>query len=147
MVDTTASKHCRRPGQCYLLRCCILQDSAKPELRTSADLQAAYNSPSYCLHSDLLLVATADNKPLSNKTLASAPLSLVPIGPKPLPVIGNLRCYASGPYKVPAYNCYANVFAPEKMARWGDTVVLHLPNSSGGHDILPVRSQFLCMYA
>lgn len=115
-----------------------LQDSNKRELQSSPDLQAAYSTPSYSLHEDLLLFATADNKPLSDKALAAAPLTLVPVGPRPLPVIGNFRCYASGPYKVFAYNCYANVFTPEKMAQWGDTVVLHLPNCSGGKDILPV---------
>lgn len=126
----------------------IVQDTNKAELTSSADLQAAYCNSSYSLHGDLLLLATADNTPLSGTTLAAAPLRLVHDGPVPLPVIGNFRCYISGPYKVPAYNCYANVFTPEKQARWGDTVVLHLPNCSGGKDILPVGHwasiAFLC---
>jgi hypothetical protein len=51
-------------------------------------------------------------------------------GPKPLPVIGCFWVY-KGAQGALAYNFAHNVFAPEKRAVWGDTVLVVLPNSAG----------------
>jgi hypothetical protein len=51
-------------------------------------------------------------------------------GPKPLPVVGNFLNY-KGQQGHPAYNFAHNLFAPEKQALWGDTVLVVLPNSAG----------------
>eukprot|EP00878_Enallax_costatus_P002291 GHUV01002466.1.p1 GENE.GHUV01002466.1~~GHUV01002466.1.p1 ORF type:complete len:1154 (+),score=313.19 GHUV01002466.1:119-3580(+) len=114
----------------------VARDGAKRELKSTTDLQAAYSNTSYSLNGGLLLLATGDNTALSSDATTAAPLTLVPVGPKPLPLIGNLRCLRSGPYKILPYNVWANLFTPEKVARWGDTVLLHIPHSSGDKDIL-----------
>lgn len=81
---------------------------------------------------------TPDAAPLSEASLAAAPLAPVPTGPVALPKLGNILCYLSGDSALP-YNLAANVFSPERQAQWGDTVVLHLPGSGGGADTMEVR--------
>jgi hypothetical protein len=51
-------------------------------------------------------------------------------GPKPLPIVGSFLNY-KGAQGHPGYNFAHNVFAPEKRAVWGDTVLALLPNSAG----------------
>lgn len=53
-------------------------------------------------------------------------------------MVGNFLCYTQGSQGHPAYNLAFNLFRPEKQAVWGDTVLLVLPNSSGGQDTLKV---------
>lgn len=118
----------------------LMQAEGKPELTSSEQLAAAFGDAALCVQGSLLLLATADGQGLGADAQAAPPLAPVPTGPKPLPIVGNALAYTSGPYSATgalAYNVYPNVLAPDKVAAWGDTVVLRLPGCSGGRDILP----------
>lgn len=71
------------------------QVEGKPELRSSQELQEAYDLPEACLAGALLLVATQDGKTLSAAAGAAAALTTPPSGPRPLPLVGNLMLYMS----------------------------------------------------
>ncbi|KAF8059389.1 cypD [Scenedesmus sp. PABB004] len=110
------------------------QLDGKPELTSTEALRGAYADPAACLQGALLLVATAGGAALGAEAAAAPRLAPVPDGPRPLPVLGNFTAYLRGGQGHPAYNLAANVFAPERRAAWGDTVVLHLPNCAAGGD-------------
>eukprot|EP00775_Hariotina_reticulata_P009541 gene9541-9705_t len=73
---------------------------------------------------------TVDGKDVNIAAAEAQPLAAVPVGPKPIPFLGNKLCYASGTVGLPFYNIWENVFTPEKMAIWGDTVQMYLPGAA-----------------
>ena len=59
--------------------------------------------------------------------------------------MGSFLLYKQGGQGHPAYNFAANVFAPEKRAVWGDTVLVVLPHSGGPEgEVLKVSSLHGC---
>lgn len=109
----------------------VEQAEGRPELSSSAELAAALASPALRVSGVLLLLATADSQPLSSTAQQAPKLLPIPAGPKPLPLVGSFLLYNQGGQGHPAYNFAANVFAPEKRAVWGDTVLIVLPHSGG----------------
>jgi len=58
-----------------------------------------------------------------------------------------LMC-CTGTTGLPLYNIWENVFTPEKMAMWGDTVVMYVPGvKPPGPDLMKVGSSKLCLPA
>jgi len=72
------------------------QAAGKPELTNTEQLMAAYANTALSVEGVLLLLVTVDGKDLGAATADLQPLAAVPVGPKPVPFLGNKLCYATG---------------------------------------------------
>eukprot|EP00775_Hariotina_reticulata_P004960 gene4960-5201_t len=69
---------------------------------------------------------------LSQQALALSPVRAPPTVLRPLPVIKNAGIMR-GPYDPPLYNAWHHLFTPSKVAKWGETVTIVLPNAPQDH--------------
>ncbi|GBF88357.1 hypothetical protein Rsub_01069 [Raphidocelis subcapitata] len=74
----------------------------------------------------LVLLLATPGAPLSSAAASLPRIAPPPYGPPALPLVGNGLVLLRGPYEIPLLNAWANLFTPEKMAKWGDTVRLVL---------------------
>jgi hypothetical protein len=65
---------------------------------------------------------------LSQQALALSPARAPPTVLRPLPVVKN-GGIVRGPYDPPMYNAWHHLFTPSKVAKWGETVTIVLPNA------------------
>ncbi|KIZ02855.1 hypothetical protein MNEG_5099 [Monoraphidium neglectum] len=105
----------------------VFLESTREELLPTLDSLDALDAASGCAQRLVLLIATA-GAALSDAAAKLPPLQQPPRGPRPLPGLGNALCF-KGPYEVPMYNAWHNLFAPGKQEVWGDTVRLVLPEA------------------
>jgi len=107
----------------------LFLESTREELFTEVESVQRLAAAAGKRGNQLVIVLATSGTPLSPAVASLPPLQPPPYGPKPLPFVGNLLCLISGPYEIPMYNVWHHIFAPAKLARYGDTVRFVVPEN------------------
>lgn len=93
----------------------LLADTLEQQLRAAS----SRNTQPVC-------ILAAVGPQLSQAACQLGPLSYAPQGPAPLPLLGH-ALNALGPWPHPMYNFYTNLFTPDKVDKWGMTLLVTVP--------------------